>query len=86
MDPKKADAKASKSVKTRGRPSPPRLACTSSVLAIAAGLIIFVGLAGIGLNTRVGSLMSAGMWPLILGAVLVSSLSTTALFLVLILR
>lgn len=58
----------------------------ASLLAIAAGFIILVGLAGIGLNTRIGSLMSAGMWPLILGAVLVTSLSTTALLLVLIFR
>ena len=56
----------------------------ASVLAITAGFIILVGLAGIGLSTRVGSLMSAGVWPLILGAVLVTSLSTTALVLVLI--
>jgi uncharacterized membrane protein YadS len=58
----------------------------ASLLAIAAGFIILVGLAGIGLSTRVGSLMSAGVWPLILGAALVTSLSTTALVLVLILR
>ncbi len=58
----------------------------ASLLAVAAGFIILVGLAGIGLSTRVGSLMSAGIWPLVLGAVLVTSLSATALLLVLMLR
>ena len=56
------------------------------MLRLVFVFIILVGLAGIGLSTRIGSLMSAGMWPLILGAVLVTSLSTTALFLVLIFR
>lgn len=58
----------------------------ATVTKLTLVAFILVGPAGIGLRTRVGSVTSAGMWPLILGAALVTSLSTTAVVLVLVFR
>lgn len=56
----------------------------ASSLASAASFIILVGLAGIGLSTRVGSVTTAGWGPVRLGALLVICLSSVTLFVVLI--
>ena len=55
----------------------------AALLGSAGSFTILIGLAGIGLSTRVGSLVSAGPRPLVLGALVITTLSSVVLVLVL---